>query len=237
MTHVLRARQLDAGKDLDHRGIVFLGEAGGRGLHEHLVRGAGQRQRKLGRARGVEHQPEVLDEDVHRRQRRVVVGQHVRHPVLEHPAVAGAVRDDVVQRGGVDAFAQAERHRLGGGGDVHAGQQLVDDLHLAAVAGAVAEAVDLGRHRVEAGLGLRPGRVAGRAHHRHLARRGLGGAAGDRRVDVEQAEASSRRSKRDRARWDRRSSTSRRRCPGASPRPRPGRRRRRRTAPTRSARR
>src|SRR6476659_8017913 len=50
----LRARQLDSGKDLDHRGIVFLGEAGGRGLHEHLVRGAGQGQGKLRRAGGIE---------------------------------------------------------------------------------------------------------------------------------------------------------------------------------------
>ena len=50
---------------------------------------------------------------------------------------------------GVHAFAQAQRHRLGGGGDVHAGQQLVDDLHLAAGAGAVAQPVDLGGHRVE----------------------------------------------------------------------------------------
>ena len=104
-----------------------------------------ERQRKLAGARRVEHQAEVLDEDVDRRQRRVVAGQHVRHAVLEHPAVAGAVRDDLVQRRGVDAFAQAQRHRLGGGGDVHAGQQLVDDLHLAAGAGAVAEPVDLGR--------------------------------------------------------------------------------------------
>jgi hypothetical protein len=47
---------------------------------------------------------------------------------------------------GVHAFAQAQRHRFRGGGDVHAGQQLVDDLHLAAVAGLVAQAVDLGGH-------------------------------------------------------------------------------------------
>ena len=116
----------------------------------------------LRRACGVEHQPEVLDEDVHRRQRRVVAGQHVRHAVLEHPAVAGAVRDHLVQRGGVDAFAQAERHRLGGGGDVHAGEQLVDDLHLAAVAGAVAEPVDLARpsRRGRAGLGIGLGLAA-----------------------------------------------------------------------------
>ena len=185
--HRFGAGQLDAGEDLDHRGVVFLGEAGRRRLHEHLVRRARERQRKLGRARGVEDEAEVLDEDVDRRERRVVAGEHVRHAVLEHPAVAGAVRDDLVERRRVDAFAQAERHRLGGGGDVHAGEELVDDLHLAAVAGAVAEPVDLGGHRVQERLGHRPRRVAGRAHHRHLARRRLGGAARDRRIDVEQA--------------------------------------------------
>jgi hypothetical protein len=126
-----------------------LAMAGRRSLHEHLVRGGRQRQRKLAGARGVQHQPQVLDEDVHRRQRRVVAGQHVGHAVLEHPAVAGAVRDHLVQRVGVHALAQAQRHRFGGGGDVHAGQQLVDDLDLAAVAGLVAQPVDLGGHGVE----------------------------------------------------------------------------------------
>ena len=55
---------------------------------------------------------------------------------------------------GVDAFAQAQRHRLGGGGDVHAGEQLVDDLHLAAGAGAVAQPVDLAGHRLEHGSAM-----------------------------------------------------------------------------------
>src|ERR1019366_8788088 len=56
--------QRDAGEDLDHRRIVLAREAGRRGLHEHLVRGGRQRQRKLAGARGIEHQAEVLDEDV-----------------------------------------------------------------------------------------------------------------------------------------------------------------------------
>ncbi|MDT4825143.1 hypothetical protein FQZ97_584170 [compost metagenome] len=70
---------------------------------------------------------------------------------------------------------------------MHAGQQLVDDLHLAARAGRIAQAVDLGGHRVEhrAGLFIRRGGAGG--HHRHLAARGLGGAAGDRRVEVQDA--------------------------------------------------
>ena len=155
--------------------------------HEHLVGRRRQRQRKLRRAGGIEHEPEVLDEDVDRRQRGVVPGQHVRHAVLEHPAVACAVRDHLVQVGGVDPLAQAQRHRLRRGGDVHAGEQLVDDLHLAAVAGRLAEPIDPGRHRVERSAGLRIGRGAPRGHHRHKARRGLRRAAGDRRVEVQEA--------------------------------------------------
>ena len=205
--------------------------AGGGGLHEHLVRGGRQRQRKFAGARGVEHQAQVLDEDVDRRQRRVVARQHMGHAVLEHPAVAGAVGDDLVQRLGRHAFAQAQRHRLGGGGDVHAGQQLVDDLHLAAGAGAVAQPVDLAGHRVEQRAGLGIGLGPGRGHHRHLAAGGLGGAAGDRRVDVEDALRAPGALRARSTSSGRPSSTSRTRCRASSPRPR----RPRRTAPLRSA--
>ena len=42
----------------------------GRGrLHEHLVCSRSQRQRKFRGARGIEHDAEVLHEDVHRRER------------------------------------------------------------------------------------------------------------------------------------------------------------------------
>jgi hypothetical protein len=52
----------------------------------------------------------------------------------------------------------------------------------------VAQAVDLGGHGVEhrAGPGVGLGPAGG--HHRHLAARGLGGAAGDGGVEVQQAE-------------------------------------------------
>ena len=100
-------------------------------------------------------------------------GQHVGHAVLEHPAVAGAVGDDLVERLWIDSHAQAERHRLCRGRDVHTRQQLVDDLHLASVAGAVAQSVDVRRHRIEhtpgLGIGLRP---ASRHHGHRASRRG-----------------------------------------------------------------
>jgi hypothetical protein len=71
-------------------------------------------------------------------------------------------------RRGIHAFAQAQGHGLGGGGDVHAGQQLVDDLDLAARARLVAQAVDLAGHASSTRLRRhRPRR--GRGHHGHLA--------------------------------------------------------------------
>ncbi|KAG1481035.1 hypothetical protein G6F54_013766 [Rhizopus delemar] len=111
----------------------------------------------------------------------------MRHAVLEHPAVARAVRDDLVQGVRVHAFAQAQRHRLGGGRDVHASQQLVGDLDLAARTGAVAQAIDLAGHRFQhRAAGLVGGGATG-GHHRHLAGSGLGRATGDGRVQVQHA--------------------------------------------------
>ena len=121
----------------------------------------------------------------------------MRHAVLEHPAVARAVRDDLVQRGRVHAFAQPQRHGLGGGRDVHASQELVDDLHLAAGARAIAQAVDLGGHGVERRAAAGVGLGAAGGHHRHLAAGGLGGAAADGRVQHPQAQRLEPRLQRD----------------------------------------
>src|SRR5581483_9251631 len=106
-------RQVDAGEDLDHRGIVLAAVACGGGHQEHLVRGGGQRQGKRRSLACLQHDPQVLDEDVHRRARQVVAGDDVRRPVLEHPRVAGAVGDHVVEHLRVGAGLDAERHRLG----------------------------------------------------------------------------------------------------------------------------
>ena len=133
--------------------------------------------------------PRVFHEDVHGRQGRVVARQHVGHAVFEHPAVARAVGDDLVDVLGLHAFAQAQGHGFGGGGDVHAREQLVDDLDLAAVAGPVAQLVDLGGHVVERAAGLGVGGGGAGGHHRHFARCCLGRAAGNGRVQVQQAQA------------------------------------------------
>ena len=110
------------------------------------------------------------------------------HAVFKHPAVARAVGDHLIQCGGVDAFTQTQRHRLGRSGDVHASQQLVDDFDLAAGPGTVAKPVDLGRHGVQqrAHGGVRCRHTCG--HHRHLATGGFGGTTRDRRVKVENAQ-------------------------------------------------
>src|SRR5450830_726363 len=71
------ARQGDARENLDDGAVVFAAETGGGGLHEHLVCRAGQRQRKFAGAGGVQHQAQVLDEDIHRRERGVVGRQDV----------------------------------------------------------------------------------------------------------------------------------------------------------------
>ena len=180
------ARQLDAGEpriELDHRRIVLAAVPGRRGREVELVRGGRERQRERELARRVEHDAEVLDEDVDGRQRRVIARQDVRHAVLEHPAHAGAVADHVVQRLRVGAGAHAQRHRLARGGDVHAGEMLVHHLHGRADAGAVAEPIDLAGDRIERSAGgfecLRPAR----GHHRHLPVGRLLCAARDRPVD------------------------------------------------------
>ncbi len=180
------SRQFDAREDLDHRAVVFACKTCGGRLHEHLVCGRRQRQRELAGARHVQYQTQIFYEDVNGRQRRVIGRQHMGHAVLEHPAVAGAVGDDLVQRRRIDTFAQTQGHGLGGSGDVHAGEQLVDDLDLAAGAGAIAELVDLASHGIEHGLGLGVGFGGAGGHHRHFTIGGLGGAAGNGRVDVQQ---------------------------------------------------
>ena len=70
---------------------------------------------------------------------------------------------------------------------MHAGEELVDHLDLRALARPIAQAVDLGRNRREHVLARSERRRGARGHDRHLARRRLGGAAGDRRVEHEEA--------------------------------------------------
>ena len=112
----------------------------------------------LARAR-IEHQAEILDEDIHRRKRSVIAGQHMGHPVLEHPAIACAVRNHIVERSRVNALAQAQGHRFRGGRDMNPGQKLVDDLDLAAIPGRRPKPIYLSCHGIQCaahlGIGIR----------------------------------------------------------------------------------
>ncbi len=127
--------------------------------------------------RVIEHDAQVFHKNIHGRQRRVVTLQDVRHAVLKHPGTAGAVRNDFVQGIRIAAGTQAQRHRFGGGGDVHAGQQLVDHLDLRALPRLLAQTVQFGADGIEnAGADVKRIGRAGR-HHRHFAGSRLGRAA------------------------------------------------------------
>ena len=108
------------------------------------------------------------------------------HAVFKHPAVAGTVGDDLVQVVRVHALAQAQRHGLGGRSNVYAGQQLVDDLDLAAGTSAVAQSIHLGSHGVKQVIRVGISIGLGGGHHRHLAAGRARGAPRNGRVDVMQ---------------------------------------------------
>ena len=75
----LGARQIDSGKDLDDSGVIFAAVPGRGGHHEHLVRGSRKRQGKARGFPGLQHDAEILDEDVDGRVGRVVAGENVGH--------------------------------------------------------------------------------------------------------------------------------------------------------------
>src|SRR3546814_5528146 len=62
------------------------------------VRGCGERQREGEALAGLQHDAEVLDEDVDGALRGVIAVEDVRYPVVEHPRGAGRVGDHLVQR-------------------------------------------------------------------------------------------------------------------------------------------
>ncbi len=145
--------------------------------------GRRHRQRQAMLVAGVQHQPEILYENLDGRQRRIVVVQHVRHAIAEHPGIAGAGRDHLVDGAGVGARFGGERHRFGCSGDVHAGQKLVHRLHKGADAGRVAQAKHLGRGCGQDRSGRSEGLCGTRGHEGELARLGAGAAARHRRVE------------------------------------------------------
>ncbi len=94
--------------------------------------------------------------------------------------------DDLVEGVGVDPFAQAQGHGFGRCGDVHAGQQLIDDFDFRADTMGFAEAVDLTGHTGEHGFG--PGVSLGGTggHHGHFPGGSFGGASGNWCIEVQQ---------------------------------------------------
>ena len=76
--------------------------------------------------------------------------------------------DHVVHQIQRNARFGSKRHRLRPGGDMHSGEQLMDDFHRCALANFRATAVHLARsgikHRLQAGKCL----IAAGSHHRHL---------------------------------------------------------------------
>ncbi len=148
------------------------------------MRGAGQRQGEPGGTCRVEHQAQVLDEDVDGAVRGVVAGDDVGDPVLEHPAGAGRVGDDVIDLLQGQALFGGEGDRLARGGDVHAGQMLVDHLEGRARARFVAQPIDLGRHRLQGRVGPGEGGRGAGGHDRELAISGANRPAADRGVQI-----------------------------------------------------
>jgi hypothetical protein len=120
-------------------------------------------------------------------ERGVVAGEDVGDAVLEHPGRAGGGGDDVVEGLGVGAGADAQRHGLGGGGDMDAGEELVDHLRRAAGPDLGAEAPDLAGDGAEHGGGLGEAGLGAGGHDGHAAAVGGDLAAGDGGVEHDEA--------------------------------------------------
>ncbi|MNE18348.1 hypothetical protein D3C80_1113800 [compost metagenome] len=82
--------------------------------------------------------------------------------------------DDVVHDIQRNTGAGSQRHGLGSGGDVHPGQQLVDDFHRGTQANLFTNAIDLAGNGVQHRLQLLECRFCAGCHHRHLAFSRLG---------------------------------------------------------------
>jgi hypothetical protein len=165
-------------EDLDHRAVVLCAVAGRLVARYIWCAVAASGSGNLSCACGVQHDAQVLDEDVDRRQRRVVAGQDVRHAVLEHPAVAGELVITSYSCAGSAPARMPRAMASQAAAMCTPASSWLTIFTVAAGAGAVAQAVDLAGHGIQqpacGGKGLGPAR----GHHRHLAVGGLGGAAG-----------------------------------------------------------
>ena len=90
------------------------------------------------------------------------------HAVLKHPRITGGMGYDVVHQIERNTRLRRQRHRLCPGGNMHPGEQLVDNFHRRALTNLCATAINLARgsiqHRLQAGKRL----ITAGSHHRHL---------------------------------------------------------------------
>ncbi|MGY2844684.1 hypothetical protein ACVMDN_001938 [Bradyrhizobium sp. USDA 4510] len=128
--------------------------------------------------------PEVLHKNFDGAARRIVAVEHMRHAVLEHPGIAGGGGDHLIDLADVEPLLGGEGDRLGGGRDMHAGQQLVDHLERGALPRGIAELVELCRHRIQRRPRLRKCRGAAGGENRQFALRRALRAAGDRGIEI-----------------------------------------------------
>src|SRR5690625_3310965 len=149
-----------------------------------LLGGGGERHLLGDLGGGLTDQTHVLDEDGQRRADVVeVTVDHALAAVAEHEGGGRAGAQDLVDLLQIQAHRVSERQGLPGRGDVHAAQQLVDDLEALTVAGSGPDHGGVGGQRVQHGAdGLDIG-LGAADHHQQVALCGAGGAAGDRRVD------------------------------------------------------
>ena len=107
----------------------------------------------------------------------------MRDAVLEHPGIAGAIGDHLINLVGIGTGANGQRHGFAGSGDMHASQQLIDHLDHRTGANFITQTINLAGNRVEHVFTLGVGSWRPGGHHGHFAGHGLGGTAGNRAVD------------------------------------------------------
>ena len=149
----------------------------------------GERQAHFGAAAGVEHEAKVLDEDVDRAGHGRVVVDHARAAVFQHPRRSATARQERQGLFRIDALSLGEGEALGSNGDMHAAQQLVDDLHRRALSGRFAEMKQIAAESAQRRLLGSKDSPRCRGHDGQRARIHPGDPARDRRID----EAAARR--------------------------------------------
>src|SRR5258708_30706758 len=102
---------------------------------------------------------------------RGVAVEHMRHAVLEHPGIAGGRRDHFIDLPDIEALPGGKGDRFRGGGDMHAGEQLVDHLERGALTCGIAEFVEFCRHRIQRGPRFLESRGTARCQNGELALR------------------------------------------------------------------